>query len=521
MSHSIYFKNKSGATLNQKDSGLANSWSNNQTIDILSNHRGHQIFPLTKLRNLVVSGDVIAVTDGTGTTEYSVARTLEHFEGASLADLHSELESNEIAEQVANKGIANGYAELDSTGRVPSSQLPATTGGVTYHGAWDASTNTPALSSGVGTLGDMYRVSVAGSTNLDGGNSWSVGDTAIFGTSGWEQISPADSVTSVHGRTGAVVGQAGDYTAAQVGLGNVDNTSDLDKPVSTSTQILLDAKESISNKGVANGYAGLDGNGQIPNGNIGATLDTVMSNGSTSNVSTSIDIQTTSTANINSTGAMSIGGSSMSITSAGSQIESFYTNAATATTPNGAQITHAETLEVTSSSVVYDSQMTSDSLTRKEYVDTEISNAVAGASSGGFIGDIKPSLLTSAQMSAISTDWILANGGSCIGTAYATLTGNNTVPDLRGQFLRGLDTSGTVDKDGQSRTLGSSQSDATAKNGLFLNIRTTDSSSPWHERSDIISGSSPPNNSPSGNAINGDLETRPVNVAVNYFIKVN
>lgn len=41
------------------------------------------------------------------------------------------------------------------------------------------------------------------------------------------------SVLSVFGRSGNVVAQAGDYTKTQVGLGNVDNTSDVGKPVST------------------------------------------------------------------------------------------------------------------------------------------------------------------------------------------------------------------------------------------------------------------------------------------------
>jgi hypothetical protein len=41
------------------------------------------------------------------------------------------------------------------------------------------------------------------------------------------------SVSSVFGRTGAVVAANGDYTKAQVGLANVDNTSDANKPVST------------------------------------------------------------------------------------------------------------------------------------------------------------------------------------------------------------------------------------------------------------------------------------------------
>lgn len=51
------------------------------------------------------------------------------------------------------------------------------------------------------------------------------------------------AVSSVFGRTGAVVAQSGDYTKAQVGLGNVDNTSDANKPVSTATQTALDGKE--------------------------------------------------------------------------------------------------------------------------------------------------------------------------------------------------------------------------------------------------------------------------------------
>lgn len=50
------------------------------------------------------------------------------------------------------------------------------------------------------------------------------------------------AVSSVFGRTGAVLAQSGDYTKEQVGLGNVDNTSDLSKPVSTATQTALDAK---------------------------------------------------------------------------------------------------------------------------------------------------------------------------------------------------------------------------------------------------------------------------------------
>lgn len=53
------------------------------------------------------------------------------------------------------------------------------------------------------------------------------------------------SVSSVFGRIGVVIAQAGDYTKAQVGLGNVDNTADSAKPVSTATQTALNAKADL------------------------------------------------------------------------------------------------------------------------------------------------------------------------------------------------------------------------------------------------------------------------------------
>lgn len=50
---------------------------------------------------------------------------------------------------------------------------------------------------------------------------------------------------------------------AAVGLGNVDNTSDAAKPVSTATQTALNLKEDKSNKNIANGYAGLGADGKL------------------------------------------------------------------------------------------------------------------------------------------------------------------------------------------------------------------------------------------------------------------
>ena len=68
------------------------------------------------------------------------------------------------------------------------STLVNATGAINYKGTWNAATNTPTLASGVGTKGDYYVVSTAGSTNLDGQTLWGVGDWAVFNGSIWEKV---------------------------------------------------------------------------------------------------------------------------------------------------------------------------------------------------------------------------------------------------------------------------------------------------------------------------------------------
>lgn len=88
-----------------------------------------------------------------------------------------------------------------------------TTGAVVYKGTWDASTNTPTLTSSVGTQGDYYVVSIAGSTNLNGITDWQIGDWAIFNGTVWQKVDNTDGVTSVNGKTGTVVLGATDVGA--------------------------------------------------------------------------------------------------------------------------------------------------------------------------------------------------------------------------------------------------------------------------------------------------------------------
>ncbi len=108
-------------------------------------------------------------------------------------------------------GVANGVATLDSGGKVPTSQLPAAIlGALDYQGTWNANTNTPTLASGVGTKGYYYKVSVAGTTTIDGISEWNLTDWIVFDGTVWDKVdnSEEDATATVKGR----VKLAGDLT---------------------------------------------------------------------------------------------------------------------------------------------------------------------------------------------------------------------------------------------------------------------------------------------------------------------
>jgi hypothetical protein len=94
---------------------------------------------------------------------------------------------------------------VNGKGVITSITSTSFTGGLEYKGNWNASTNNPTLTSSVGTNGNYYTVSVAGTTNLNGITDWQVGDWAIFNGAEWQKIDQSNSVVSVNGEVGAVV----------------------------------------------------------------------------------------------------------------------------------------------------------------------------------------------------------------------------------------------------------------------------------------------------------------------------
>jgi hypothetical protein len=139
---------------------------------------------------------------GTGTTAMTASATIPNTDITGLGTASTK-----------DAGSPLGVATLDAGGKVPVSELPAAVlGALSYQGTWNASTNTPTLTSSTGTKGYYYVVSVAGSTNLDGITDWLIGDWAVYNGTVWQKVDNTETVTSVNGQTGAVV-----LTASSVG----------------------------------------------------------------------------------------------------------------------------------------------------------------------------------------------------------------------------------------------------------------------------------------------------------------
>lgn len=152
-------------------------------------------------------------------------------------------------------GAANGVASLDSSGKVPVAQLPSVV--MEYEGAWNPNTNTPTLSDGTGTNGNVYYVTALRASAVSGNTdpsmvNFQIGDLVIYSSSvgKWQLVTPAAGVQSVNGAQGAVTVNAisqltGDVTAGPAS-GSASAASSL-VATSNATLATLSALTSASN----------------------------------------------------------------------------------------------------------------------------------------------------------------------------------------------------------------------------------------------------------------------------------
>ncbi len=115
------------------------------------------------------------------------------------------------------------------------------------------------ISTAAGTFmpksGGTFTGPISGITATTGNNSTLYATTAFVAT--------------------AVANGLGTITKASLGLGNVDNTSDVNKPVSTAQQAALDTKVDKTSVGAANGVAPLGSDSKIPAVYLPGSIDEI------------------------------------------------------------------------------------------------------------------------------------------------------------------------------------------------------------------------------------------------------
>lgn len=196
-----------------------------------------------------VTGVVGVANGGTGASTPADARIALGLGNVdNTSDLNKPLTQatkDELAKKInlTEKATANGVATLDGTGKVPVSQMPAMPSGTVD--VVDSEAKMLALSNA-----DVGSTAI----NTVESKSYVLRAKPASTLSNWVEIltpSSAALVKSVNGQVGVV-----DITRASLGLGNVDNTSDAAKPISTLTAAALALKQDIakiSNTFVADG----------------------------------------------------------------------------------------------------------------------------------------------------------------------------------------------------------------------------------------------------------------------------
>lgn len=179
-----------------------------------------------------------------------------------------------------SKGKANGIASLDESGKVPSSQLPETPISQIQSDYAQADNTQVDYIKNKPTLGTAAGLDVA-----------STGDATTTQVVKGDDSRLTDARNAADVYSWAKAENKPSYTASEVGLGNVDNTSDSTKKTNFTGSIAsgntgfvtggdaytaFTGKLSTALKGAANGLAELDSTGKVPSSQLPSYVDDVI-----------------------------------------------------------------------------------------------------------------------------------------------------------------------------------------------------------------------------------------------------
>lgn len=146
------------------------------------------------------------------------------------------------------------------------------------------------------------------------------------------------------------------------------------------------------------------------------------------------------------------------------------------------------------------------------------------------LGSVEMSMLTELQFQSVrNAGWVLCDGRDITGSALHTLTGQAIAADSRGRFARGKDHGRGLDPNG-NLPIGTQRPDTQLAHAHFpANLVSPDAASSGTSFIVAQSGSDIgglfPTESSSAISISlsptGAAESRPTNVTVNFFIRIN
>ena len=159
-----------------------------------------------------------------GTMAFETAS--DYYKKIDLADIATSGSWNDLVDTpttIAGYGITDAYTKSEIDGKIASS----------FHYKGTKTTYSQLPTSG-NVTGDVWNIEQADTTH-----GIKAGDNVCWNGTSWDVLAGVTDL-SIYDAHIANTSNPHNVTKAQVGLGNVDNTSDLNKPISTATQTALD-----------------------------------------------------------------------------------------------------------------------------------------------------------------------------------------------------------------------------------------------------------------------------------------